>query len=332
MFIVTTQRTEVVRAIAVWRRTLERQGSWIRRIVTAPSGANEQRIIWLPQHHLWAGFYLPSDKKHYWCDYGFCEAEEPGKRLNITIEINPIFAANGMAKGRILKDGEGRLFLAHRGGKGGGRGRQLSPEQFFQRIRGIRVVEAEREGRGSERLFLFGDVDDPKTIGKVASYVRQAERLAVETAERAKMEELLDFAAGEGPPPNAPTQVKQLIEARLGQGKFRKDVLKRWGGRCAISGVGNSEVVRASHMRPWKKCVASQDKLDPQNGLPLTPNYDVLFDRGLISFTRNGKMVVSRTLTPSERTKLKLPAELRRPLMDRELAFMDYHRTHVFRG
>jgi len=87
----------------------------------------------------------------------------------------------------------------------------------------------------------------------------------------------------------APSEVEQLVLARLGQGKFRNQVLAQWGGGCAVTGCKVVEAIRASHIRPW---CDSDDKtrLDPCNGFPLTATLDALFDRGFITFTNTGEM------------------------------------------
>lgn len=85
----------------------------------------------------------------------------------------------------------------------------------------------------------------------------------------------------------------QLINARVGQGRFRTGVLKRAGGLCEVTGVANEKMLIASHILPWAADDATNnDRLDPNNGLSLTPNLDKLFDRGFISFNDEGRLLV----------------------------------------
>jgi predicted restriction endonuclease len=181
-----------------------------------------------------------------------------------------------------------------------------------------------------EELFVLGDVTARATLANVAKYLRQAEQLAIEASESSQLGNLLDYVEGLTPIPPGSTETRQEIQARLGQGKFRDRVLKRWGGACAISGIRNRDVIRASHIQPWKKCETEDDRLKPENGLPLIPNYDTLFDCGLICFTDTGKILVSRKLSASERRKLGLPARLSRELRGEECRFMQFHREKVF--
>lgn len=47
----------------------------------------------------------------------------------------------------------------------------------------------------------------------------------------------------------SPTVRKQLIQARIGQGKFRESLLEYWNGKCAVLGIARPEILRASHIR-----------------------------------------------------------------------------------
>ncbi|QGQ27026.1 HNH endonuclease [Gimesia benthica] len=75
------------------------------------------------------------------------------------------------------------------------------------------------------------------------------------------------------------TTKEQLILARVGQGQFRKGVLALWNDRCAVTGT--TFAVRASHIKPWRDC-SDDERIDPNNGLPLVATLDALFDSYLI--------------------------------------------------
>jgi hypothetical protein len=125
------------------------------------------------------------------------------------------------------------------------------------------------------------------------------------------------------------TRRKQLIDARLGQGRFRVDVKGRWNGRCAVTGCKIPAVLRASHIKPWSNST-DPERLNPANGLFLAAHIDALFDRGLISFASNGSMLVSPQIDMGERRRLRLPRPLRRKLDRYEKRFFEYHRRHQF--
>jgi HNH endonuclease len=127
----------------------------------------------------------------------------------------------------------------------------------------------------------------------------------------------------------AETTRRALIEARLGQGRFRTDVIERWGGACAVTGCRVPDVLRASHIKPWK-ISNSRERLDPANGLLLSANIDALFDAGLVTFDAHGKMIVSSLLSTDERKSLGLPRNLTRPPDRTERSYLAEHRRSRF--
>ncbi len=99
------------------------------------------------------------------------------------------------------------------------------------------------------------------------------------------------------------TQRHALIAARLGQGKFRADVLAFWDGRCAVTGCEMGQVIRASHIKPWRDC-DDRERLDPNNGIPLIANLDALFDKYLITFDELGRIICAPAITQDNKSIL----------------------------
>jgi HNH endonuclease len=123
------------------------------------------------------------------------------------------------------------------------------------------------------------------------------------------------------------TTGKALIDARLGQGKFREDLMRLWDSACAVTGCTVPEVLRASHVKPSNK-----ERLDSQNGLLLGANLDALFDDGLISFEDNGEMLVSDHITAKDRRELGLGRKLRKVPSELLTGYLRYHRNYVARA
>ncbi|WP_338880761.1 HNH endonuclease [Achromobacter veterisilvae] len=124
------------------------------------------------------------------------------------------------------------------------------------------------------------------------------------------------------------TEKVELIKARIGQGVFRQKLLLYWT-RCAVTGYQDPGMLVASHIKPWSKS-SNAERLDPFNGLILVPNLDRAFDRGLISFENNGRLLISPLLGDAE--TLGIVAGSRIALQTRHHPFMEYHRKHVYRG
>src|ERR1043166_2245052 len=125
------------------------------------------------------------------------------------------------------------------------------------------------------------------------------------------------------------TQRQAVVKARGGQGSFRQNLLDMWKG-CAVTDVRLPTVLRASHIKPWRFSTNSE-RLDPYNGLLLLPQYDQLFDKGLISFDESGAIMLSPAVERIEPAKLGIDSSDKlRSLSKRHVRFLDYHRAEVF--
>lgn len=97
------------------------------------------------------------------------------------------------------------------------------------------------------------------------------------------------------------TTKEQLIRARLGQGKFRQNVINTWGigERCAVTSIYIKPLLIASHIIPWRESDNNQ-RLSGANGILLCSHIDKLFDQNLISFDDLGQLVISNRLTETD--------------------------------
>ncbi len=127
------------------------------------------------------------------------------------------------------------------------------------------------------------------------------------------------------------TEREQLVYARVGQGRFRAGVYGH-ERRCRVTHVSNPEHLIASHIKPWRHA-KNDERLDPENGLMLTPNVDHLFDRGFISFSDKGRLLYSSSIDresilrmgfdPDEATEVGGFSRQQRQ-------YLDYHRNEIF--
>lgn len=121
-----------------------------------------------------------------------------------------------------------------------------------------------------------------------------------------------------------------LAQARIGQGKFRNDVLSMWDLRCCVTGSQVLDAIRASHIKPWRHS-EDTERLDPNNGLPLIATLDALFDTGLVSFQDNGSLIVSKRISTSEQGLLGLSGlRLLKSPSEEVKTYLAYHRESVF--
>lgn len=126
------------------------------------------------------------------------------------------------------------------------------------------------------------------------------------------------------------TERESIIQSRIGQGKFRSNLIKYWSG-CAVTGCTITAVLKASHIKPWRSST-NLERLDLYNGLLLTPNLDSAFDNGFISFDEGGKIMISNLLADVDKDKLGIQPEMSiRTLEEQHLKYLAYHRENIFK-
>ena len=128
------------------------------------------------------------------------------------------------------------------------------------------------------------------------------------------------------------TEKATLIAARRGQGRFREGV-SYVEPECRFTGVRNPVLLVASHIKPWYRCHTNHERLDPFNGLMLTPTFDRLFDRGLVTFSSDSQLLVSPSLPREDIRKIHMdPAMTTAPFRPEQQKYFNYHREHVFKA
>lgn len=127
------------------------------------------------------------------------------------------------------------------------------------------------------------------------------------------------------------TQKQQLVNARRGQGLFKANV-RIHETSCRITKVSDPAHLRASHIKPWKYSTDAE-KIDGSNGLLLAPHVDHLFDRGYISFSNDGQLLISPSLPQTIQAAWHLQPDIQVGVFtERQAAYLDYHRSNVFRS
>jgi len=124
------------------------------------------------------------------------------------------------------------------------------------------------------------------------------------------------------------TDSRAMALSRIGQGKFRTGLFKLWDG-CAVNSIHIPELLRASHIKPWKSSDAAE-RLDPYNGLLLSPIFDTLFDKGFISFDDHGKILLSKQIMDSCEVLSLSGEEKLVKVYNSNKVYLEYHREHVF--
>jgi putative restriction endonuclease len=111
-----------------------------------------------------------------------------------------------------------------------------------------------------------------------------------------------------------------------------------YSSKCAISAIDIPELLVASHIVPWS--VNENERLNPENGICLSPIYDKAFDKGFIGINTNFEILYSEKLLKKKGTEFYdrffLPfhkqkiAEPTKYFAKKE--FLDYHLDTIFLG
>lgn len=210
--------------------------------------------------------------------------------------------------------------------------RKRHVEELRNGAEGYGVLCIAKDISGSRRIEKF----DRETLLRFGKIIDEDNHVFAPVVGRIPVENLYspvvhDLKAILARPIGATTQ-KALADARVGQGAFRDQVLQIWGSRCCVTGSRTLDAIRASHIKPWRNS-DDRERLDPYNGLPLIATFDALFDKGLVTFASDGKLLVLNQLDSNEKQLLGLDGrQLIRQPDNRTSDYLAYHRKSIFRG
>lgn len=128
------------------------------------------------------------------------------------------------------------------------------------------------------------------------------------------------------------------VKTRVNQNVFRQIVIANYSGRCAITGINIPDLLLASHIIPWSK--NEEERLNPENGICLSPLYDRAYDKGYITINEKFEILLSKELIKKHNedyhstyfasiagTKIILPKKYY-PKKE----FLRFHLDEVFKG
>ena len=193
-------------------------------------------------------------------------------------------------------------------------------------LQGVYLAEISQEL--AEKIFELGGTvrTDEKPKAAVARQ-KKKQSLFAKRVERELKEDKIEKDI-EDSPHLGETEKKGLTTSRRGQGKFRKNVMRR-GPRCRVTGVSEPHLI-ASHIQPWSVSTSEQ-RIDGNNGLMLAPHIDHLFNDGFISFEDDGRLLVSSALDTKVLTRWNLDSTLNvGPFTSEQSHYLAYHRTEIF--
>lgn len=103
--------------------------------------------------------------------------------------------------------------------------------------------------------------------------------------------------------PEGTTEVQRLVKVRRVQDFFRKAILGSYESRCALTNLAVPELLIASHIIGWSDNEAR--RADPTNGICLNALHDKAFDRHLLTFDEDYRVVLSSALKSREASEFQ---------------------------
>jgi hypothetical protein len=119
-----------------------------------------------------------------------------------------------------------------------------------------------------------------------------------------------------------------LVTSRVGQGYYRQQVREKWSDTCPLTGLDIPGLLISSHIKRWSEST-DLERLDPENGILLSPNADALFDKHLISFSDEGTMIVSDGISDRDLDRLGLDNEKKIAVTNGMKPYLHQHRLQL---
>ena len=127
------------------------------------------------------------------------------------------------------------------------------------------------------------------------------------------------------------TEKQALIKIRVGHSKLKEIVLET-KRKCDICGLNHPKLLIASHIKPWAKS-NDKEKLDSDNILLLCPMHDALFDKGLISFDNNGRILISNLLGEKNKALANINEDSCINITSvKQIEYLKWHQENIFVG
>lgn len=131
--------------------------------------------------------------------------------------------------------------------------------------------------------------------------------------------------------------IEVLVRNSTLQNEF-KDKLLRRECKCALCDITYKQLLIASHIKPFhiiaKETISNEEKkrqiTDVKNGLLLCANHDAFFDKGLISFDKDGYILINEDIPQDIIENLLSVKQINKKLFGEN--YMHYHRSKVFKS
>jgi putative restriction endonuclease len=149
--------------------------------------------------------------------------------------------------------------------------------------RGIKGMK--NAGKGDRLIFEEFQNNKEALVFESENILADMQGLTLENKYQAQLPELGSLA-GE-------TRMS-YVKTRVNQNFFRQVILTNYHSKCTLTGIDMPALLIASHIIPWAE--NKEERLNPANGICLSALYDKAFDKHLISFDEDYRMILSTNL------------------------------------
>ncbi len=212
-----------------------------------------------------------------------------------------------------------------------------SPGALAMKMWNFARFDTELQSRGVAGLSHGSRLDEETWMEFASDFSRLSYDAAhiLSTLKKQEMDSFVDLADL----PNIPLgdTRNQIVKARINQTFFRKALLSSFNNTCCVTELQVSDLLIASHIKPWSVCNESE-KTDPRNGLLLNVFHDKAFDLGYFTINSEFEIIVSSKVETCLNNKLC--NEWLKPLSGKEIKrpekfppgneFIEYHNDVVF--
>ena len=170
--------------------------------------------------------------------------------------------------------------------------------------------------RGHEAAFIFETRDG--LFAAIGEIYRKSRSIPTQPLERFKNE---TSTLGD-------TEKDRQSKVRIGQDIFRESLIEYWNGRCPMTGISDPQLLIASQIISWSKCDSDAERLNVYNGILLSSLWDAAFDKGLISFDDDGRVLLSSDLSRNAINTLGVGNAPPLPVTEEHKPRLAWHRDH----
>lgn len=128
----------------------------------------------------------------------------------------------------------------------------------------------------------------------------------------------------------AEAESEAKTKIRMGEQKFRENLMPLWEHQCTLCGIELPALLKASPSKPWKDSTDSE-RVDPYNGVLLCCNHDALYKKGFIAFDGQGRLHISSQIPEADYEKYGIHKKVKIARKEENKPYFKWHKRHLFR-